>query len=45
MARQFGSSNQLKLDVLPVAREKMLETHGRIAYLHRPVIEYPDFST
>jgi hypothetical protein len=31
--------------VLPAAREKMLETHGRIAYLHRPVIEYPDFST
>ena len=45
LARQLASSNQLKLDVLPVAREKMLETHGRIAYLHRPVIEYPDFST
>jgi len=45
MAHQFVSSNQLKLDVLPIAREKMLETHGRIAYLHRPVIEYPDFST
>lgn len=45
VAHQSISSNQLKLDVLPVAREKMLETHGRIAYLHRPVIEYPDFST
>ena len=45
VTHQSASSNQLKLDVLPVAREKMLETHGRIAYLHRPVIEYPDFST
>ena len=42
---QSVTSHQLTLDVLPVAREKMLETHGRIAYLHRAVVEYPDFST
>ena len=44
-AQQAASGSQLKLEVLPAAREKMLETHGRIAYLHRPVIEYPDFSS
>ena len=46
LAHQFVLSNrQAKLEVLPSAREKMLETHGRIAYLHRPVVEYPDFSS
>jgi hypothetical protein len=46
LAHQIASSDrQLQWEVLPLAREKMLETHGRIAYLHRPVVEYPDFST
>jgi hypothetical protein len=46
LAHQLVLSNrQATFDVLPTAREKMLETHGWIAYLHRPVMEYPDFST
>ena len=46
LAHQLVLSNrQSNLEVLPSVREKMLETHGRIAYLHRPVIEYPDFSS
>jgi hypothetical protein len=46
LVHQFVLSNrQSRLEVLPSAREKMLETHGRIAYLHRPVVETPDFST
>jgi hypothetical protein len=39
------STRDLKLEILPTARSKMIDTFSRLTYLGRRIIEYPDFNS